>query len=287
MGYTHAGGVDAPLSLFKTGGFTVVPYHDWRGTYDVGTCPTTRCDDNVVYFPQKFALSFGDGPVLPTGPPNWYGEIIGGQADGSGYQYKRNRYYDPRSGRFTQEDPIGLAGGLNSYGFAGGNPISFSDPFGLCHTYEDKSKDANCVKLVADLRRAGAEAAKSLKAGERNVFEEAAAAFEATDREVKYVARDDGDLNRGGENTDKDPSTNALGRTMAHSIKIGNFLGVGDRLATAAHEIVVHGAEKNGLIFIGDALPTTPQTNQLIWSQLTPAAKQTAKLFMLMPGVSP
>jgi hypothetical protein len=32
---------------------------------------------------------------------------------------------------FTQEDPIGLAGGLNLYGFAGGDPINFWDPFGL------------------------------------------------------------------------------------------------------------------------------------------------------------
>jgi len=32
----------------------------------------------------------------------------------------------------TQEDPIGLAGGLNLYGFANGDPVTFSDPFGLC-----------------------------------------------------------------------------------------------------------------------------------------------------------
>jgi uncharacterized protein RhaS with RHS repeats len=32
---------------------------------------------------------------------------------------------------FTQEDPIGLAGGLNLYGYAGGDPINFHDPFGL------------------------------------------------------------------------------------------------------------------------------------------------------------
>jgi uncharacterized protein RhaS with RHS repeats len=44
----------------------------------------------------------------------------------------RNRYYDPMTGKFTQVDPIGLGGGLNLYGFAQGDPVNFSDPFGLC-----------------------------------------------------------------------------------------------------------------------------------------------------------
>jgi hypothetical protein len=35
-------------------------------------------------------------------------------------------------GPVTQEDPIGIAGGLNLYGYANGDPINFSDPFGLC-----------------------------------------------------------------------------------------------------------------------------------------------------------
>lgn len=39
--------------------------------------------------------------------------------------------YDSRAGCFTQEDPIGLAGGLNLYGYADGDPINKSDPFGL------------------------------------------------------------------------------------------------------------------------------------------------------------
>ena len=60
-----------------------------------------------------------------------------GKLDRTGTMYRRNRYYDPATGRFTQEDPIGLAGGLNLYGYAGGDPVNFSDPFGLCYYRPD------------------------------------------------------------------------------------------------------------------------------------------------------
>ena len=53
-------------------------------------------------------------------------------ANVSGVSFFRNRIYDQRSGRWTQEDPIGVAGGLNLYQFNGNNPVSNSDPFGLC-----------------------------------------------------------------------------------------------------------------------------------------------------------
>jgi hypothetical protein len=43
----------------------------------------------------------------------------------------RNRWYDPQTGRFLSEDPIGLEGGINLYQFALGDPINFRDPFGL------------------------------------------------------------------------------------------------------------------------------------------------------------
>jgi RHS repeat-associated protein len=68
----------------------------------------------------------------PVTPERWHGSLILGQRDASGLMYMRNRYYDPQTGRFTQEDPIGLAGGLNLYGFASGDPVNYSDPFGLC-----------------------------------------------------------------------------------------------------------------------------------------------------------
>jgi len=46
--------------------------------------------------------------------------------------YMRARYYSPSIGRFINKDPIGLMGGMNLYGYVGGNPINLVDPYGLC-----------------------------------------------------------------------------------------------------------------------------------------------------------
>jgi RHS repeat-associated protein len=42
-----------------------------------------------------------------------------------------HRYYDPANGRWLTRDPIDYAGGINLYGYVGGDPVDGSDPNGL------------------------------------------------------------------------------------------------------------------------------------------------------------
>lgn len=58
-------------------------------------------------------------------------QFTGRENDVAGLYFYRNRYYSPSLHRFISEDPAGLQGGINSYAYAGNNPISFSDPYGL------------------------------------------------------------------------------------------------------------------------------------------------------------
>jgi RHS repeat-associated protein len=51
--------------------------------------------------------------------------------DNTGLYYYRARYYDPVMKRFVSSDPIGLAGGINTFAYVGGNPLMYSDPYGL------------------------------------------------------------------------------------------------------------------------------------------------------------
>lgn len=44
------------------------------------------------------------------------------------YNYFRD--YDPATGRYVESDPIGLQGGVNTFSYALGNPLSHSDPTG-------------------------------------------------------------------------------------------------------------------------------------------------------------
>ena len=104
---------------------------NWRGLYAFATNTLGRkTEESTVEWRANNRRAF-------LGRSNtqewvWFGSLVSSGTDASGLLYRRNRYYDPQSGQFTQQDPIGIAGGLNLYGFAGGDPVNNADPFGLC-----------------------------------------------------------------------------------------------------------------------------------------------------------
>lgn len=57
-------------------------------------------------------------------------QYTGRENDGTGLYYYRARYYDPKIQRFISSDPIGLAGGMNTYAYVENNPLSWIDPHG-------------------------------------------------------------------------------------------------------------------------------------------------------------
>jgi RHS repeat-associated protein len=140
--YVHGPGIDRPLAVLA--GQTHIVNYTWRGLGESSLTPTGEAGDcslgggtgctpidwpinRGVYFTKHYASS---------GPPTtytWMGTLTANGGSGTtGLLYRRNRYYDSETGRWTQEDPIGIAGGINVYGFAAGDPVNYTDPFGLC-----------------------------------------------------------------------------------------------------------------------------------------------------------
>ncbi|MGF1770389.1 DUF6531 domain-containing protein [Enterovibrio makurazakiensis] len=83
----------------------------------------------------------------------------------SGLHYNRHRYYSPATGRFITSDPIGLAGGLNSYQYVK-NPLSWIDPLGLSMCKGDCPEAPNNTSI--DLDNITPSDIPSFKSGEFN-----------------------------------------------------------------------------------------------------------------------
>ncbi len=59
--------------------------------------------------------------------------------------YMRNRWYEPATGRFLSEDPIGLQGGINPLMFGGADPVNRRDAAGLDFRLTDDPQE--CLAL--------------------------------------------------------------------------------------------------------------------------------------------
>ena len=223
--YVNGAGVDQPLAVIRINYDSIWPgpvalfaHANWRGVFDVGSFDngaSTRCkkkpdgtnDPLTCITPSWDGIrggSYFQGPYDSyNGPTAWFGDVPQLGRDATGLMYRRNRYYDPTTGRFTQEDPIGLAGGLNLYGFAAGDPVNFADPFGLkvCFGERDRPRLVRGVEKATStsitLDKAGC--VSSFEVHKKEGFEGQQARFAAlVDREATYMVVS-GDLQRSGE----------------------------------------------------------------------------------------
>jgi RHS repeat-associated protein len=108
----------------------------------------------------------GDG-TLTTVNLRYPGQYFDGE---TGLHYNWNRYYDPKTGRYITSDPIGLAGGLNTYSYVYNNPLSFIDPLGLkvyltSHNISPTSSWHTTLLLIPDDQHAFAGRPGFLKGG--------------------------------------------------------------------------------------------------------------------------
>jgi len=85
-------------------------------------------DKQVVW--RAARLPFGDTLASVNSTNQMFGFPGQYEDQETGFHYNYYRDYDPSLGRYLQSDPIGLAGGVNTFGYVLGNPLIYVDPLG-------------------------------------------------------------------------------------------------------------------------------------------------------------
>ncbi|MER2544420.1 MAG: RHS repeat-associated core domain-containing protein [Candidatus Accumulibacter phosphatis] len=124
---------EVPITVAAGGVKLYYLHHDHLNTPRLVTDEANR----VVWRNTPLGEPFGMS--LPEEDPDGDGQAFtlnlrfpGQYADTESHlNYNYFRDYDPATGRYGQSDPIGLAGGMNTYAYALNNPLSYSDPLGL------------------------------------------------------------------------------------------------------------------------------------------------------------
>jgi RHS repeat-associated protein len=111
----------------------VTPASEYYFYHYDGLGSTVAITDSSAQIVNAYAYSpYGlVGAQETISNPFTYVGRFGVMAESHGLYYMRARYYDPEVGRFINKDPIGYEGGINLYGYVGGNPTHWVDPLGL------------------------------------------------------------------------------------------------------------------------------------------------------------
>jgi RHS repeat-associated protein len=99
--------------------------------------PTTSAAAAFVSLPAQAGSGTTTASLLALSSPTQINNLrMPGQYfdKESNLHYNYYRSYQATQGRYTQNDPIGLAGGWNRFGYVEGNPLMYADPYGLDKT---------------------------------------------------------------------------------------------------------------------------------------------------------
>ncbi|MES2322525.1 MAG: RHS repeat-associated core domain-containing protein [Pseudomonadota bacterium] len=125
----------AVLQSAQANGDTVDIYQVWADQIDTPRVITRASNQRIVW---RWDQADPFGLLRPDEDPSGLGQFrYNPRFPGQMFDIETNNHYnyfrdyDPQTGRYVQSDPIGLAGGINTYGYVGGNPVSQFDPNGL------------------------------------------------------------------------------------------------------------------------------------------------------------
>jgi len=102
-----------------------------------------------------------------------------------------NREYAPSDGRYVESDPLGITGGLSTYAYVDGNPLTKIDPLGL-QSLAACANPVNAAACAAAGIGSSANTAGSITRAVTTIITGAAAASQTSSTEQKHC--DEGDV---------------------------------------------------------------------------------------------
>ncbi len=126
---------DTPVATLRRSGTATVVHYVWADHLDTPRAVTTSDAASTLEWKwdsDPFGTTTAQ-PIALTYNLRFPGQYFDAET-AKHYNYFRD--YDPASGRYIESDPIGLQGGIDTFGYVNGNPLSLTDREGKLFSRE-------------------------------------------------------------------------------------------------------------------------------------------------------